>query len=176
MSPPASAQQLSLFDFVADAYGQSPDAGSDNASHYQSVVRAANLPEGELEHKVPIGKSGQQLSLLARRIRWYQQDLKRMGLIERVYGPRGLWNLTSVSKKQFRQAGEGVAMVAFSTELGVAIWGSADRVFSHHLDIPIVLAINSPPYPLRKPRAYGNPPASEYVDFICRMVEPILAN
>lgn len=175
-SPPPSSQQLSLFDFVADAYGQCPDEGIDNASLYQSIVRAANIPEDELERKAPIGKSGQQHSLLARRIRWYQQDLKRMGLIERVDGKRGLWNLTTEGKKQLRQAGEGVAMVAFSTELGVAIWASSDRVFSHHLDVPIVLAITSPPYPLRKPRAYGNPPASEYVDFICRMVEPIVAN
>ena len=40
-------------------------------------------------------------------------------------------------------------------------------------DEPIFLALTSPPYPLRAPRAYGNPPISEYIDFICRLVEPI---
>lgn len=35
-------------------------------------------------------------------------------------------------------------------------------------------SVASPPYPLRKPRAYGNPPEHAYVDFICNAMEPIV--
>ena len=169
--------QLSLFDHVAEAYGQSALSGMDNDALYRAVMNAAHLPDDVLEQKVPVGRSGQPHSLLARRIRWYQQDLKRLGLIERIEGRRGLWRLTCEGEKKLRRAAPEVAMLAFSTDLGVAIWASSDRVFSQvRLDVPIVLAITSPPYPLRKPRAYGNPRAGEYVDFICRIMEPIVAN
>lgn len=168
--------QLSLFDHVADVYGQSQESGLDNARLYRAVAAAARIPTAEIEEKSPVGLAGQPHSLLTRRLRWYQQDLKRLGLIERVDGKRGLWRLTSEGKIKLRRAEPKVAMLAFSTELGIAIWGNAEEVFSNRLDTPIVLAICSPPYPLRKPRAYGNPPASEYVDFICRVMEPIVAN
>ncbi len=60
-----------------------------------------------------------------------------------------------------------------STELGLAIWASHHEVFPF-LREPITLCLTSPPYPLRKPRAYGNPKTGEYVDFICRALEPII--
>lgn len=43
-----------------------------------------------------------------------------------------------------------------STELGVAILGSCDTVFSQ-IDAPVCLCLCSPPYPLKKARNYGNP-------------------
>lgn len=43
-------------------------------------------------------------------------------------------------------------------------------------DEPIFLALTSVPYPLRTPRAYGNPPIEEYIDFITRLVEPVVRN
>ncbi len=37
------------------------------------------------------------------------------------------------------------------------------------------LLLSSPPYMLRNPRAYGNPPDEDsYIDFICRVIEPVV--
>lgn len=38
----------------------------------------------------------------------------------------------------------------------------------------VAVCITSPPYPLAHPRAYGGPKAAEWVDFICRALEPIV--
>lgn len=166
-------EQMELFAHVAAAYA---DSGRlDNEGLYAGVAGRAGIPDKALHARMPIGESGQEHNLLKRKIRWHQQTLKHLGLIERVDGKRGLWRLTDAGEKKLRRAKPQVAMLAFSTEMGIAIWGSCERVFAH-LDEPIVLAVTSPPYALRKPRAYGNPPETEYVDFICRALEPIVRN
>lgn len=166
--------QLNLFEDVARSYLLGPEGGLNNDRLYATVATRAGFSADQYNDKVPIGKSGQKHNLLKRQIRWQQQTLKHLGLIERVDNVRGLWRLTKEGKHQLRQAEAGVAMLAFSTDLGIAIWGSHERIYSRLKDTPIHLVITSPPYPLRKPRAYGNPVEQEYVDFICKALEPIM--
>ena len=169
--------QLNLFDYVSDAYGATAAAAGilDNDRLYQMVAARASLTAAQLDHKIPIGETGKERSPLKRQIRWHQQTLKHMGLIERIDDVRGLWQLTGEGKRKLHRAAAGVTLLAFSTNLGIAIWGDCRQVFSR-LDEPIHLVVTSPPYPLANPRAYGNPQASEYVDFICHALEPLVAN
>lgn len=169
--------QLDLFTHVANAYGQAPDGQLDNGSLYGEVARRAGLSASALNQRVPIGQDKALRSPVTRKIRWYQQTLKTLGLIEHVPGERGIWQLTEEGKKKLHKAKPQVALLAFSTDLGLAIWGSCEDVFSR-LDTPIALCLSSPPYMLRRARAYGNPAnsESEYVDFICRVLEPIVKN
>jgi DNA modification methylase len=167
-------EQLLLFESVLRCYEASPDVALANAALYRAAVDLSGLPRDLLEEKVPVGRSGQCHSLLKREIRWYQQTLKRLNAIEHVDNVRGLWRLTKEGKHRLRRAEEGVALLAFATDLGVAIFGSCRRAFPC-LDEPIHLVITSPPFPLRRPRAYGNPPKA-YDDFICQVLEPIVAN
>jgi len=166
-------EQMDLFAHVAAAYADSGLLGNEDL--YTAIANRASIPDEALRARLPVGESGQEHNLLKRKIRWHQQTLKHLGLIKRVDGKRGLWQLTDAGEKKLRRAKPQVAMLAFSTDLGIAIWGSCERVFAR-LDEPIVLAVTSPPYALRKPRAYGNPPESEYVDFICRSLEPVVKN
>ncbi len=172
------ATQLGLFDFVADAYSATADdcAILDNNRLYRAVAVRAGLSTTDMESKAPIGKAGQRHNVIKRQIRWHQQTLKHLGLIERVDDIRGLWRLTKEGRNHFmRRAADHVSMLAFSTNLGIAIWGDCKKIFAR-LDEPIHLVITSPPYPLAHPRAYGNPSQTEYVDFVCRVLEPIVAN
>jgi len=162
--------QPDLFDLVADAYGQHGDL--DNHRLYREVATRAGLAEA-LGKKVPIGNARRMHDPLKRKIRWYQQDLKRLGLIEHVPGKRGVWQLTEGGKHKLRKIKPDAALLAFSTDLGIAIWGSCDRVFTR-LESGIALNITSVPYPLKKARAYGNPTPAEFVDFICKSMEPIV--
>lgn len=158
--------QLNLFD-IAKAY-----AGTEqlqNKALYEKV--APNIEDSA----VPVGKSGQKHKLINRKIRWYQQTLKQLGLLEKS-GKRAEWRLTSAGKQQFEVIGSGKVLLAFSTDLGIALWGDCNDVFSQLDGQAISLCLTSPPYPLRKPRAYGNPTESEYVDFICKAIEPIVRN
>lgn len=166
--------QLSLFPFVAAAFA-SASGPVKTSDLYQEVGRRAGISPEDMDAKVPIGQSGQRHSPRKREIRWIIQTMKHRGILEKDCSERGLWRMTGKGSQQLRQALPDVSMLAFSTKLGLTIWGSWQRV-APRFDIPVVLHISSPPYPLAKPRAYGNPPPSEYVDFICRSIEPVVAN
>lgn len=173
LSTNESAPQMDLFSCVAEAYKQSPDRPLSNDRLYELVAQKAGISMSELNAREPVGTSGQMHSLKARELRWHQQTLKHMGVIERVPGQRGVWALTDKAKNDLHPPKPGVKLLGFSTELGCAVWGYSQDVLQN-LDTPITLAITSTPYPLRKQRAYGNPTAADFVDFICEILEPVV--
>lgn len=160
-----------LFTHVADAYA---DNGKlDNQRLYRVVAERAGIDRDAMKARVPVGREGKPYSLTERAIRWHVQTLKHMGVIQRVEGERGVWELVERTREGLHVPAIPVKLVAFSTDLGVAIWGDNTDVLAR-LDEPVHLVLTSPPYPLRKPRAYGNPPEQEYVDFIVRSLEPLV--
>lgn len=166
--------QLSLFEHVAGAYAEHGGKLS-NETLYREVASKAGIDAESLRHREPIGRSGAMRSPVQRKIRWFQQSLKAMGILERVSGERGVWQLTGKGKAKLTKADTGTRLIAFDTDLGVAMWARCESVFPG-LGEPIHLALTSPPYPLRSPRSYGNPSEAEYVDFICGVLEPIVKN
>lgn len=167
--------QMHLFDHVAEAFAQRPEFPLATHDLYEQVAKRAGISHADLDVKVKIGQSGQEQNLIKRQVRWHQQTMKKLGLIERVEGERGIWQLTEEGKGKLTKIRNNVAMVAYSTKLGIAIWGNNQTALKN-LDEPIMLCLTSPPYPLRKPRAYGNPTVAEYTDFICKSLEPVVKN
>jgi DNA modification methylase len=168
------AQQLGLFDEVLRAYDGKDSVSNDDL--YRSLCERGAIKNDALKLLQPVGQAGERHSLVRRKVRWYQQTLKRLGLIERVQ--RGVWRAVHRSeggdtKDGLTPALPGVALVAFSTKLGVAIWADCRHVYSR-IDEPIHLCLTSPPYCLSQPRAYGNPTQAQYVDFICESLDPIV--
>ncbi|MPS81670.1 MAG: site-specific DNA-methyltransferase [Achromobacter sp.] len=176
LAPPSansSSAQLDLFQHVLDAYQVEGDRPLTNAKLYQSVARSAGLAAGEVERTVEI--SGSQHSPFKRAVRWVQQTMKHLGLLERQPGARGVWSLAQRNKDGLTAAPAGKRLVAFSTDLGIAIWGDSTQSFPR-LGQPIHLVISSPPFLLRRPRAYGNPLTEQaYIDFICSALEPLVS-
>lgn len=175
VSHKAQSRQIDLFEHVAGAYAQPACGRLTNDELYRMAAGRAGLEPAVLDERVPIGVAGAKRSAFKRAIRWHQQSLRRLGLIERVEGSRAVWELTEAGHRKLRRIKEGVAVLGFSTDLGVAVWSNCTRVFERW-DEPIFLALTSPPFPLRQPRSYGNPPIEEYTDFICRTIEPIVRN
>lgn len=163
--------QMDLFGAVLASYLDG--APRSNESLYRGLAESGQLQESDLATKVPVGRAGVGFSLAKRRVRWHQQTLREMGVLERVPGVRGSWRLAERDKKDLTKAPPKVVMLGFSTELGVALWGSCHDVFGS-LTESIAVCITSPPYALAKPRAYGNPTQAEWVDFVCRALEPIV--
>ena len=120
------------------------------------VTTRCGVDPDEFARKHLVGKAQQPHSLLARSVRWHQQTLKHAGVLECVEGDRGVWQLTRPAQQDLNSIQPGVAVVGFSTDLGVAILATCDSVFSR-IDCPITLCLTSPPYPLAKARSYGNP-------------------
>lgn len=167
--------QPDLFAEIGVAYAAAPRGTLENADLYRQVARRAGIAPECLDARVPIGHVGALRSPVKRKIRWYQQTLKALGVIEKVPGERGIWRLTEEVGKGLHKAASDVKLVAFSTDLGVAIWGRSNEVFSAFNE-PIHLYLSSPPYPLRNARAYGNVDETRYVDFLCEALEPIVRN
>ena len=175
MSAAAPSRQLDLFAHVGGAYAQPASGRLSNAELYRIVAGRAGMPAEQVSAKSPIGRAATPRSVVQRAIRWHQQSLRALGLIEKVDGQRGVWELTAAGRSKLRKIRDDLGVVGFSTDLGLAVWSNCTRVFSR-LDEPVFLALTSPPYPLRQPRAYGNPPIEEYIDFLCGAIEPIARN
>ena len=169
-------EQLDLFTVLsAYANGVSP-----NAAAYEQLGQKCGIGPELWQSRSPIGQSKTLHSPLKRRVRWYQQTLKRLGLLESVAGRRGHWQPTAEGRKTLREreqllepSSPGLIQLGFSTELGMALWADCRDAFSQ-IDEPIHLVLTSPPYPLAKPRDYGGPGRDEYVDWLCACLEPLV--
>lgn len=164
--------QFDLFDDVLQCYAQNREMS--NPALYDALAHRRNIPKEEFHAQKPIGRSGALHKPVPRAVRWSQQTLRELGLLERDTEHRGVWRLTPRGKKKLTPASPGKKLVAFSTDLGVALWSQAETAFPL-LDEPIQLWFTSLPYPLRRPRAYGGPTEANIVDWLCRMAEPIVA-
>lgn len=164
------------FDSLLLAYGESNTGALDNNSLYRIAANEAGIPLDDLNHLEPIGKDGRKYSKTTRQIRWAQQSLKRMGLLEKT-DVRGKWQLTYEGRKkvELRKAITGFSMLAFSTKLGIAIWGDSRHIFSQ-INEPITLTVSSPPYPIKYGRGYGVWRDNEVIDLIIGVLEPIMGN
>lgn len=167
--------QIDLFEHVAAAYAQPQSGRLTNTELYRMAAGRAGVPDEALGETTPVGRSGAARSLVKRAIRWHQQTLRSLGLVEKVAGARGVWELTAGGRDKLRKIRDGAAVLAFSTDLGIAIWGNSNRVFGRW-DEPIFLCLTSPPFPIKVARAYGCVLESEYTDFISRILEPIVRN
>jgi DNA modification methylase len=162
-------RQLKLFDAVTEAFVLSPDHLT-MQSLYKHVSSVTAI---DVNATAAIGTARAERSPVKRSVRWIQQTLKKLGLVEPKPGERGAWKLTTSGKEKLTPAPLGELMVACSSSLGLAIWGNHEDVFSR-IEVPITLCLTSPPYPLAKARAYGGPSVPEYTDFICSALEPIV--
>jgi site-specific DNA-methyltransferase (cytosine-N4-specific) len=165
--------QLSLF-AVHKAYSESE--GPITAPElYRNVSDQLGITDAQLNEKAAVGRSQAKHSPIKRKIRWHQQTLKKLGIIKPVPGQRGVWELVEKIADDLDAALPEVQLVAYSTELGAAIWGDCKSAFSK-IDEPIHLCVTSPPYPLRVKRSYGNRREQAWIDFICESLEPIVNN
>lgn len=171
MTQPAA--QLDMFGHVLGTYTATADRPMDNATLYQAVAQRACLDKEAVTRVEPVGKAGTPRNVFHRQVRWYQQSLKALGLIEHVEGKRGVWQLTDKARRDLHPIRRPIKVIAFSTDLGVAMWSAAEDVFNA-LEVPITLCFTSPPYPLRVTRAYGNVDARTIVDFVCQALAPII--
>lgn len=142
-----------------------------NRDLFEQLSLDLGLTEHQAKTRAPVGKSGAVHNLFERSVRWHCQTLRRLGIIERI--DRGVWALTDKARKDLTVAPRKSVMLAFSTELGCALWGNAEDVFSG-LGEDITLAFTSPPYPLAIQRQYGNVDQTEYVDWLCGVMEPVI--
>jgi DNA modification methylase len=165
--------QHDLFEPLMAAYAKGNPIS--NADMYEQLASDDVIPPGALLELVPVGQAQALHNPTRRRVRWAQQTLRALGLLEKVPGERGVWRSSAKARGDLTPAPRKTVLLGFSTKLGLALWGDCGDVFSQ-INEPLHLAITSPPYCISKPRAYGGPSEREYVDFICSAMEPVVKN
>lgn len=164
--------QGDLFEHMLEVYCEKGHALS-NASLYRELGSRAGISDEAWKEPLDLGPDQLGHSVLKRKVRWWQQSLRQLGLLERDGEcGRGFWRITAAGRRRLTCARPSHVLVGFSTDLGVALWADANDVFAY-LNAPVALCLSSLPYPLARPRAYGNPTALQYVDWTVRLLEPI---
>lgn len=164
--------QLDLFQAIADVYSES-DMPMANRELYKRLISKLRLPDDTLKSKSVVGNSS--FNEFKRKVRWFQQTLKQAGVLSRIEGARGSWTAVKKKESELDKILPNFAVIGFSTKLGVAIIGYSESVFAK-INEPIHLILTSPPFPLANARKYGNVAESEYVDWICKTLEPVVKN
>jgi DNA modification methylase len=168
MSAPAIPAAMGA---VLDAYAAGTELS--NEELYETLRGREDAEPSDFDRHQPIGHAGKKHCVTRRKVRWYQQSLKRLQLLERVPGKRGIWRL-SPREKELTPIAPGLSLVGFSTDLGLALWSSCDALA--RLDEPIALILTSPPYSLARARRYGGPTEADMVDFVTGALEPLVGN
>ncbi len=78
MKTTSCPQQMDLFGSVIEAYIQSDSIPLNNTDLYSFVQSKLKISKNAMEQREPIGKAGTLHSPLKRKIRWYQQTLKKL--------------------------------------------------------------------------------------------------
>lgn len=144
-----------------------------NKDLYEQVATSMGLTDAEINNYKQIGASRSSHNVFFRKVRFVQQTLKQRKLLQRVNN--STWSLIKSKSGELTKYEGDDGVVAFCSNNGVAIWTKSPALIK---DIPcdeFHALITSTPYPLSNPRAYGNPHADEFNDFICRSLEPLMS-
>tara|TARA_B100000929_G_scaffold281234_1_gene260029 strand:+ start:25652 stop:26914 length:1263 start_codon:yes stop_codon:yes gene_type:complete len=163
-------QRSLLLDTVLDAYHE-VGVAADNLTIYAKVARVIGI--NTQDYVAKIGRAKSSRNTYHRAIRYAQQTLKEKGLVERL--ERGLWGITKKGKQTLTEIDAERHMIAFSSDLGVAVWGNALHVFgdTKAQKDDIHLCLTSPPY-LGITRSYGTHHDEQaYIDFLLSVLLPI---
>jgi len=123
------------------------------------------LPESVVGMRARLsGRS--DFNIWERRVRWVRQDAVRQGYIDGR--EKGLWALTERADDALERCSAGVCIVIYETASGQMLWAEAETAIGVLDSDSVQLLFTSPPYPLIKPRKYGNRQGDDYLQWLCR--------
>jgi site-specific DNA-methyltransferase (cytosine-N4-specific) len=82
--------QPELFANIAAVYADSDNGRVSNAELYDRVADRMKLSASTRKQREKVGTRQEQHNLFHRSVRWQQQNMRHLGLIERVEGERGI--------------------------------------------------------------------------------------
>ncbi|MGI8545972.1 MAG: DNA-methyltransferase [Gemmatimonadaceae bacterium] len=136
------------------------------------LARRFDVPSELREARVPIRGGRETVNALDRHVRFALLKARAMRLVESP--ERNLWVLTPAGEKGLRSATPGVVITLITGARGVGLWGYAEDAAALLDDESVALLMTSPPYPLLRPKAYGNLDEREHVEWLVRIIERYL--
>ena len=64
-----------------------------NEALYEAVRAPMGFSREDYERRDAVGRAGTKHCVAQRTVRWHQQTLKKLNLLERVPGKRGVWRM-----------------------------------------------------------------------------------
>lgn len=166
MRPPRNQLILPLLATASEAGGR-----VSTSDIYDSIAEKLKVPPEVRNERVTIQeRQGQyRINAFDRNVRWAQQTAKLTGLL--VPDGKPYWKLTGKGNASLKEALPGIVVTIFTTPKGVALFSSCEDAIAYIDDSSVNLLFGSPPYPLIKPREYGNVSSDQYVSWFLRLAE-----
>ena len=163
---PAHAQLLlPLLEAVAESGGTATPS-----EVYDRLTDRFALPQDVLDLTIPVGRDGSGTqSRFHHRIRWVRQSAIAKGLLRAP--KRGIWELTDLAEGKLGLSRPGLVITVFETERGQVLWGQAEDATAVIEPGTVDLLYTSPPYPLLKPKEYGNLQTAEWLDWMSGLAQ-----
>ena len=119
----------------------------------------------------------QKVNRFERQLRWTHQTAIAKNLI--VKGERAAWTLTDKARSKLRNIVRGAIVTLFTTDHGFFLWANCEDAVTVINKGSVSLVYTSPPYPLLRPRAYGNVDEQSWTDWflvLCEQWLPLLTS
>lgn len=135
---------------------------------YDELARRVGLSDEERAATVPNGAEGRHVNAWERRVRNTRQTAVARGYVEGEPGRRrfNLWAITEKTKRGLLNCKPGVCVIIYQSELGTSLWAECQSAVGLFEDESIDLIFTSPPYPLRRQKAYGNRDEEAHVEWL----------
>lgn len=142
---------------------------------YDSIAAKLNLPP-EVRNQTTLC-NGIRTNVFERRVRWTRQTAVLKTLIDRREA--SVWHLTDRAQSKLANIRRGAVVTFAISEHGAFLWANAEDALGILERGSIDLLMTSPPYPLLRPKEYGNVRSSEWVDWMlslcarwCKLLTP----
>ncbi len=134
-----------------------------------ALARKLGIASAERQRRTIAGRAG-LINAWNRTVRFVRLKARQQGLL--FNDDAGLWNLTEQGQHALALARPGVVITLYQSERGQLLWADARSAAGQVLDPKSVqLLFTSPPYPLTRPKAYGNLPAAEHIAWLLDVLE-----
>lgn len=137
-------------------------------SLYDSIAEKLKLSDN-VRGMMNSNTAPKRFNLFERRVRWVRQSAVLHGLIDG--SQRSVWQLTQKARSRLRNIIAGKVLHVFHTDSGCFLWGSAEDMVGYVERGSVQIIITSPPFPLNRPREYGNLAPDSWCDWMLRLCE-----
>jgi DNA modification methylase len=134
---------------------------------YDGLADKLNL-RAEVRNRI-IAYGGRSTNEFERRVRWTRQTAVLKGLIDK--SEHSVWRLTDLAHAKLGNIRRGTVLTFAISEQGAFLWANAEDALAVVERGSVDLLMTSPPYPLLRPKEYGNLRACEWVDWMLSLFE-----
>jgi DNA modification methylase len=132
---------------------------------YDDVAAQFGMTDEDRHATVKIGH--RKVNTFERRMRWCRQTAVLKKLIDSE--TRGVWRLTETANAKLGNIVVGNVVTFAISENGALLWAQASEAVTYIEHGSLQLLMTSSPYPLLKPKEYGNVPPDRWVGWMTEL-------